>query len=368
MKIALVSTGHGRIHRGFEAFTGSLFENLRRRVPDLDVTLFAGGGEPEERRVVVPNLHRHDLPARWFGEFRANLLEKRSFALAIYAHLRRGGHDLVHYNELVMGSALFHLRRRFGGHFKLLYCNGAPSPAVHYHHRCDYAQLLTGPGFEEAVSFGMEARRLFLLPYGLDADRFHPRTALSREAVRRELGIPPEAVLVLTVAALKREHKRIDYLLQEMGGLPERYWLVAAGQRTGDTPALEEEGRRLLGDRFRFLTWPAERVALLYGAADLFVLCSLTEAFGLVTVEAMLSGVPVIAHRGPVYQWLAEGTGARLIDMAQEGRLRQAIAEMPQALPTREREEAAFRRFSWEMLIREYVAMYESVCSGSPLS
>jgi glycosyltransferase involved in cell wall biosynthesis len=128
MKIALVSTGLGRVLRGFESFTESLFQALRKDTPDIHVTLFQGGGRSGDHRVVVPNFHRYSAPARWLGYAKGNLLEKRSFALALYPILRWGHYDIVHYNELTMGSALYHLRRLFGGKYKLLYCNGAPSP------------------------------------------------------------------------------------------------------------------------------------------------------------------------------------------------------------------------------------------------
>ena len=58
MKIALASTGLGRILRGFESFTESLFKNLHSQIPDLDVTLFQGGGKARERTVIIPNLLR----------------------------------------------------------------------------------------------------------------------------------------------------------------------------------------------------------------------------------------------------------------------------------------------------------------------
>ena len=138
MKIALVSTGLGRIRRGFESFTESLFQAVRQQAPQIEVTLFRGGGTRRERQVVVPNFHRNGIPARWAGPDKGNLLEKRSFALGLYPLIRGGRYDIVHYNELVMGSALFHLRRFFGGRFKLLYCNGAPAPPSLYAHRCDY--------------------------------------------------------------------------------------------------------------------------------------------------------------------------------------------------------------------------------------
>jgi hypothetical protein len=126
MKVALVSTGLGRVLRGFESFTESLFYALQQYAPKIDVILFKGGGESGERRVVLPNFHQADFPARLFDPLTASHWETRSFALALYPRLRLGGYEVVHYNELSMGSALFHLRRLCGGKFKLLYCNGAP--------------------------------------------------------------------------------------------------------------------------------------------------------------------------------------------------------------------------------------------------
>lgn len=361
MKIALVSTGLGRVLRGFESFTESLFQALRKDAPQVDVTLFQGGGENAERRVVVSNFHRYDAPARWFGYEGGNRLEKRSFALAIYPLLRLGKYEIVHYNELVMGSALYHLRRCFGGKFKLLYCNGAPSPPIHYNHRCDFAQMLTGPMFKEACTFGLPERRLFLIPYGVDVERFSPEERVCRAENRRELGIPQDARVILTVAALNREHKRIAYLIREVASLDQLVWLVAAGQRTEETASLEEDAKLLIPGRWRFVSWPHEQIPRLYAAADIFVLASLIEGFGLVIVEAMLSGLPIIIHNGPTFHWIAQNTPARLINMAREKELAGALNEMIFLDHSPSSREETARRFSWEALIPQYLAMYEQV-------
>ncbi|MBE0622153.1 MAG: glycosyltransferase family 4 protein [Burkholderiales bacterium] len=373
MKIALISTGLGRVLRGFESFTESLFQALRHRASEVDVTLFQGGGQAGEQRDIVPNLHRADVPSRWFGPDTASLLEKRSFALALYPRLRTGGYDVVHYNELTMGSALFHLRRRLGGQFKLLYCNGAPSPPIHFHHRCDFTQVLTGPDYAAAREFGIADSRLFPIPYGIDADTFSPARRTSHNFTRDELGVPRDALMVLSVAAVKREHKRIDHLIEETARLGPHVWLVVAGQRTDDTPGLEQLAEQRMPGRWRFVSWPHARVAELYGAADLFVLCSLTEAFGLVTVEAMLSELPVIVHDGPVFQWLAQGTAAHVIDMASPGALSHALGEVFAAgaasglhSALRRTREVARQRFSWESLMPQYLEMYHQVSNPKP--
>ena len=364
MRIALVSTGCGRIVRGFEAHTESLYLALRRIRPDIRVTLFQGARSRDEGRAYVPNFHRHDAPAWWLGEMRANHLEKRSFAAALYPALRAGGYDIVHYNELTMGSALHHLRRTLGGSFRLLYCNGAPSPPAHYHHRCDYAQLLNGPMWDEAIGFGLEAERLFLLPYGVDANQFsdgHVR----RSELRRQWGVPDDAVLVLSVAAVKREHKRIDYLLRELGALGQEVWLVVAGQRTGDTAELESLAEKVMPGRWRFLSVTPDRVAEIYGAADLFVHTALSEGLGRVLIEAMFAGLPLIVHDGPVFRWVAQDYGARFIDMSAPGALAAAVDAHIRRGAAAVNRAAAWKRFSWESILPAYEAMYGKI-SGAP--
>lgn len=372
MRVALVSTGLGRVLRGFESFTRSLHEALLNHVPELDVTLFQGGPSERGDAVVVPNLHRTDLPARWFPPLKASLIEKRSFALALYPTLLRKEYDVVHYNELAMGSTLYHLRRCFGGRFKLLYCNGAPSPPVHYRHRCDAVQLLTGPDEALAVAGGMPSERVFPIPYGIDETRFHPKIRAARDSVRVELAIPDDARVVLSLAAIKTEHKRVDHLIEETSRLEGNVWLLVAGQRTEETPSLEALAEARMPGRWRFVSWPHERVPELCGTADVFALCSLTEAFGLVTIEAMLSGLSVIVHNGPVFRWLVEGTDTALVDMAEPGALTSALRETFEALASKEglaSRTAAARtavegRFGWTALAPAYSEMYTAVVRG----
>jgi glycosyltransferase involved in cell wall biosynthesis len=101
--------------------------------------------------------------------------------------------------------------------------------------------MLTGPMYEEALKFGLQGDRLFLIPYGVDTDRFSPMTQLLRAETRQKLGIPKDAKVILTVGALKREHKRIDYMIREISELDEKVWLLAASQVTEKLPLLKRK-------------------------------------------------------------------------------------------------------------------------------
>jgi glycosyltransferase involved in cell wall biosynthesis len=150
------------------------------------------------------------------------------------------------------------------------------------------------------------------------------------DAMRDELGVPRDALVVMTAAAIKRGHKRIDCLVREFGELRRRRpelpaWLVVAGGRDAETDELIEWGQGELGDRVRFLpSFPRERMPELYRAADLFVLCSLKEMMPIALLEATASGLPCLVNKHPVLEWMI-GRSGESIGMSVSGALSAAM-------------------------------------------
>ncbi len=143
----------------------------------------------------------------------------------------------------------------------------------------------------------LEARgfeRLRLWPRGVDSTLFRPDRP-GRDDVRRALGFKPDEVVVAYVSRIAAE-KNINYLVDAL------VTVVAArpGARflfVGDGPERAELERRM-GPHARFVGYRSgEDLADHYAAADLFAFSSLTETFGNVILEAMASGLPVVALR-----------------------------------------------------------------------
>ncbi len=205
-------------------------------------------------------------------------------------------------------------------------------------------------------------------------DRFKP--APDRGAVRQALGLPADRPLLLTVRNLE-SRMGLDNLLAALGRLKSRcpgvvLWIGGDGSLRG---ALEAQSRALgLADRVKFLGFvPDAELPRYYQAADLFVLPTRElEGFGLVTVEALACGTPVLGtpvgatpeilralcpslvFRGTAPEAMADDLERFLVDMARDpdayARLRVACREHVERHYTWERAtgelEGALRRLS----------------------
>ncbi len=140
------------------------------------------------------------------------------------------------------------------------------------------------------------AERVRLIPGGTDTRRFSPEGG--KAAARRRLGLPLRRPVLLTVRRLVAR-MGLDALLQALPAVLEAVpkALLLVGGTGPLRPRLEELSARLGTEAaVRFLGHvPSEQLPLYYRAADLFVLPTRSlEGFGLVTIEALASGTPVV--------------------------------------------------------------------------
>jgi glycosyltransferase involved in cell wall biosynthesis len=205
---------------------------------------------------------------------------------------------------------------------------------------------------------------MFLAPYGIAPERF--RSSEPRNVVRERFGFPNGKFLILSLAALNMEHKRLDYLIREVAALGDAsVFLCMAGEPTSETPELRNLATRLLPESHAFMTLPRARILELLAAADLFVLPSLSEGFGMVLIEACSAGVPVVCHDSSHFNWIL-GDAAIYIDMAAPGALTLKIRDAMTHEQTlgrlselgRARVEACY---NWKTLVPRYLEMYRSI-------
>ncbi|MGB7537157.1 MAG: glycosyltransferase family 4 protein [Anaerolineales bacterium] len=170
---------------------------------------------------------------------------------------------------------------------------------------------------------GAAAEKVEVIPYGLDAEAYersaHPGS------FRREIGAKAEPIVGF-VGRLTRQ-KGVDVLLRAFAHVEKRIpdaRLVLAGDGP-DRPALEQLARSLGLRRVMFLGWRAD-IADIMADVSLLAVPSRWEGFGLVALEAMALGKPVVAARvSALPEIVVAGETGLLVDPGRPGLLAEAL-------------------------------------------
>jgi len=178
-------------------------------------------------------------------------------------------------------------------------------------HASEQAALAAAAG---VVTSSATTARGLVADYGVPADRItvaRPGTDRAPEARGSSEGI----VRLLAVGSIV-PRKGYDVLIAALAVLVDLPWhLVIAGDRTRDPAAAAsldaDVARYKLGDRVTILgTVSPDRVGDLYAAADLFVLASRFEGYGMVYAEAIMRGLPVVGTTaGAIPETVPAGAG-----------------------------------------------------------
>ena len=157
-----------------------------------------------------------------------------------------------------------------------------------------------------------------VVPTGIDFDKF---SSVNREKARAERGWPEEETVFVSIGRLAKE-KNFDLLIRSVAKLPQdlSWRLVVLGE--GD----ERENLETLADELGVASKvdlvgrvPAHKVPDYLAAADIFAFASVTETQGLVTLEAMATGLPVVAVK-------ASGT-SDVVESGEQGILTEVDAD-----------------------------------------
>ena len=207
--------------------------------------------------------------------------------------------------------------------------------------------------------------RLHVVPYGFDLSRFRERPALADE-LRRRYGAR------FLVFALGRHvyYKGFEFLIRAMAQMPEA--AVMLGGQGPLTAELERIARECgVAGRVHFLGRIAEAdLPAYYHASDAFCLCSVepAEGFGIVQVEAMASGKPVVCcELGNGVTWVnQDGITGLVVPPADPAALARAFRRLLaepglRAQLGEQGRSRAFSVFTLEAMARGTLAVYRAV-------
>ena len=209
-----------------------------------------------------------------------------------------------------------------------------------------------------ASTYGRDAETV-VIPHGVDHRQFHPGVRpVFRETIRRELGVADSTVLFLYVGDLR---KGFSPAIQALASVPNAHLLGISRTPARAYEALAAE--RGVDKRLTIL--PAtDGIERYYAAADVLVLPTPYDAFGMVITEALACGLPVITTtKAGASELLTDGTHGILLQSATDVLgLAAAMKSLADSPGTRARMSAAaaalMREHTWDRVAERTLAVY----------
>jgi len=207
--------------------------------------------------------------------------------------------------------------------------------------RMDLYIAISAPLAASLATAGVAPSRLWRASNGLDTRRFRPAEPGEQATLRRTLGLPERGLLVLFVGFFspdKGPHVLFDAWRRlaagsgapssvvYVGATKSQYYEVDESLASGIKHAAQREG---LASRVVFVE-ATLNIEEYYRAADIFVFPTRREAFGMVLVEAMASGLPCVASRltGVTDEIVRDGETGLLVEPHDTDALAAALARL----------------------------------------
>ena len=230
-----------------------------------------------------------------------------------------------------------------------------------FHNLADCTMVPT-PGLKRDLELlGFE--RLRVVARGVDSRHFDPRHR--SEALRAAWGVQPHEPVVLSVGRLAPE-KNLDLLLRAFEAMRQVNPAVRLVV-VGDGPEREALAQRcpqalLVGEK------RGEELACHYASADLFLFPSSTETFGNVTLEAMASGLAVVAFNyAAAADFISHGESGLLVPFADADAFTRRAADLlgnPElADRLRQGARAAMLRQDWDSIVEQVESVWAALCA-----
>jgi len=224
-----------------------------------------------------------------------------------------------------------------------------------------------------------DASKLTVIPPGVDTGHFYPIPA---DEAKQFIGLRPENHMILFVGRIE-PLKGVDTLIQAMSCLDKNltnkehpvHLAIIGGEPDVELENMTEEMARLqkmcddlcMGSMVVFLGKRAQdTLPYYYSAAEVLVMPSLYESFGMVALEAMASGTPVIASEvGGLGYLVQDGVTGYTIPDSDPGMLCEKLSnllgdnELRAAMGARAAEYA--KEYAWEKITASIVKVYEEI-------
>ncbi len=233
----------------------------------------------------------------------------------------------------------------------------------------------------EYLTIGIPENKIRIIPNGVNTAKFAEiKLKSDKTAVRRKYGLSEDRILILTVGRYhpKKGFDSIPEIARILSGKNISFdWAVVGKdceQLTVKFPDCQKLGIRTIesfaksgGDVFSL---PSAELIELYCAADIFVLPTLIETFGMVLVEAMAAGLPIVTTDAPgVRDVIDHGINGLKVPVGNPVAVADTVCSLIKDPDLSGRlSENSIRQakecYDWETVTGKYIVLYEEILKG----
>lgn len=363
-KIFIICSGVEIVKRGFETSARDLFDHLKNE--GANVYLIKGGGKSAAKEKKIFCINRFSNLNKIICGLLRNpkknyYIEFLSFSFFLTPFILLQKPSIIYVYEAPIYQYLVFIKSKLRLKYKLIHFSGGqivnqlPDKDAIIHHVTPYF-------IEKAISLGFAPTKQILLPHFIG---LHKQVSfLEPDEIKNfksSSGIPLNRRILISVGNIDYSVKRMDYIIKELEYLKNEYFLILLGQFSDETEYILNLAKNKLGENnFLIKTVPREEINYYYQASDIFVLASLMEGFGLVYLEALANGLPVIAHDFAVSRYVLKNQGIYL-DLSQYGALRNFLSTYQYNNDLKikdQRFKFVYSNYSWDVLKKDYLKLF----------
>jgi 1,2-diacylglycerol 3-alpha-glucosyltransferase len=355
--VLFVCSGVGHIQRGYESHMTDLFDSLiKDGYSNLYFLKGAGSNNKYYKRIIC--LKRDSCFAkainRIFGK-PEYFIEQISFFFASIMTIIKIKPSVIYCPDLTLLRLYVVLKSIFNFKYKTILCNGGNYKPPYF--GIDVVQFIL-PKYAEEIKFENKV----VIPHGFDCQKYIAHK--SKLEYRDSLGLPKDKFILLSVGAINKSVKRMDYIIEEVAALNnDHIFLLMIGQKDGESPSIDGLAKNKLGLNYCILTVEYTDIQDYYLASDAFCLASLQETFGKVYVEAGLSGLPIFAHDFETSRQVI-GKFAYFGNLSQKGVLGELLSNNYFKKSTKfdsiEMKSRFTEQYGWDNLLFKYLCMLKT--------
>jgi len=362
MRVAFISSLNG----GVGTYTVELVKALSDSVNKIDLYLFAS--DPAKKR---PNFPKNvNIIAYTNSPLKLMIL--------LFKHFKTlSSVNLVHLNYASFFVPVYLCKKVWGTPY-ILTSHGMPQPNLEkgFMKVCYFFEKnllkMTSKCSAHHIAISGYVQRNFMSEYGLESSVVYHGiqresrlniSSTKRQDVRKKLNIPPDQFVVLYIGSMNR-YKNVMTLINAIPivlSLKKDVTFIVIGKGELQEAAKQKVTDLSVTDQVLFISY-AEDLMSYYVAADLFVLPSINEMFGIVLLEAMSYGLPVVASRGGACPEVLGDAGLQF-DPQNHQELAENIlfllGEKDLYKDLQKRSLQRVKQFTWDEAAKQYFSIYK---------